>query len=73
MIATDVGGLKESVEHDRTGLIVPRPEAGAIAETLVAFHTGGRVPAYRARIAKLREELSWKRFADQLVAFASSL
>lgn len=73
VIATDVGGLKESVEHDRTGLIVPLPEAGAIAEAISGFHTSGRASAYRARIAELREELSWKRFADHLVAFASSL
>jgi glycosyltransferase involved in cell wall biosynthesis len=73
VIATDVGGLKESVEHDQTGLIVPRPEAGAIAEAIAGFHTSGRASVYRARIAELREELSWERFADQLVAFASSL
>lgn len=73
VIATDVGGLKESVEHDRTGLIVSEPEAGAIAEAIAGFHASGRASAYRARIAELREELSWKRFADQLAAFASSL
>lgn len=73
VLATDVGGLKESVEHDRTGLIVPAPEAGAIAEAIAGFHASGRASSYRARIAELREELSWKRFADQLVTFASSL
>lgn len=73
VIATDVGGLKESVEHDRTGLMVPVAEPVAIAKAIAAFHASGRAPAYRARIAELREELSWKRFAAQLVAFASSL
>ena len=73
VIATDVGGLKESVEHGRTGLIVDRPESGAIAEAIAGFHASGRASAYRTRIAELREELSWKRFAGQLVAFASSL
>jgi len=73
VIATDVGGLKESVEHDRTGLMVPVAEPVAIAKAIAAFHASGRAPVYRARIAELREELSWKRFAAQLVAFASSL
>jgi glycosyltransferase involved in cell wall biosynthesis len=73
VIATDVGGLKESVEHDRTGLIVDRPESGAIAEAIARFHGEHKASADRSRIAELREELSWKRFADQLVAFASSL
>ena len=73
MIATDVGGLKESVEHDRTGLVVPVPEAGAIARTIGVFFQDGRAADYRTNIAGLREELSWKRFADQLIAFAGKL
>lgn len=73
VIATDVGGLKESVEHDRTGLVVERPEASAIAQAITRFHAEGKAAAYRARIAALQDELSWKRFADQLVAFASTL
>jgi glycosyltransferase involved in cell wall biosynthesis len=73
VIATDVGGLKESVEHDRTGLIVDRPDSAAIAQAMARFHQDGKAAVYRGRIAELREELSWKRFADQLVAFASSL
>ncbi len=73
VIATDVGGLKESVEHDRTGLLVDRPDAAAIAGAIAQFHAGGRAGAYRLRIAELRSELSWKRFADQLVVFAASL
>lgn len=73
VIAADVGGLKESVEHDRTGLIVDRPDSGAIAEAIARFHEEHKAPVYRARIAELREELSWKRFADQLVTFAASL
>lgn len=73
VIATDVGGLKESVEHDRTGLIVPLAEADGIAGAIAGFHASGRAAAYRARIAELREELSWRRFADQLAVFAASL
>lgn len=73
IIATDVGGLKESVEHDRTGLVVPVPASEAIADALNRFFTEGRAPVYRANIAALREQLSWKRFADQLVDFAGTL
>ena len=73
VIATDVGGLKEAVEDGRTGIIVPRPDADAIAGAIARFHTEGRATAYRARIAERREELSWKRFAEGLVDFTSAL
>lgn len=73
IVATDVGGLKESVEHDRTGLIVPVAEPAAIARTLQDFFTSGRSMAYRARISELKEELSWKRFTEDLVRFCADL
>ncbi len=73
IIATDVGGLKESVEDGRTGIIVPEPEASAIADAIERFFKEGKASAFRANIGALREELSWKRFADHFTAFAASL
>lgn len=37
VVATDVGGLPESVIHDETGLIVPVGDADALAEALIAL------------------------------------
>ena len=73
VITTDVGGLKESVQHERTGLVVDAPSAEAIAQGIRTFFDGDRAGRFRTNIAALREELSWKRFADGLVWFAGSL
>jgi hypothetical protein len=52
--------------------VVATPEAGAIAEGIQRFFAGD-VAAMRRNMQAQREQLSWKRFADQLVAFAASL
>ncbi len=72
IIATDVGGLKEGVADGITGIVVPVPEAGALAEGVLRFFAGD-VPSMRLNMEAQRERLSWKRFADQLVVFAASL
>lgn len=72
LIATDVGGLKEIVHDGRTGVIVPQANAAAITEGIQRFFTLDGA-AIRTNIARLQDELSWKRFADQLVTFARSL
>lgn len=73
IIATDVGGLSESVEHDRTGLLVARPEVSLIAAAIRGFFSDGQATRYRARIGELREELSWQRFTQRLTALCASL
>ena len=72
VIATDVGGLKEALNNGRTGILVPEVSASAVEAGIKQFFD--RDPtALRANIAALREELSWKRFADGLVEFAQQL
>ncbi|QQR88104.1 MAG: glycosyltransferase [Flavobacteriales bacterium] len=73
VIATDVGGLAETVMHERTGLMVPRPDADAIAQGLKTFFEGDRSQRMRDNFDAVRNELSWARFADGLVTFAKGL
>lgn len=73
VIATDVGGLAEIVTHERTGLIVPRPDAEAIAQGLKTFFEGDRSQRLRGNFDAVRNELSWGRFAAGLVTFAKGL
>ncbi|MFN8352621.1 MAG: glycosyltransferase [Flavobacteriales bacterium] len=72
IIATDVGGLKELVADGRTGIIVPTADPVAIAAGVERFYTMGP-GAFAEGLARLREELSWERFAQRLVEFAGSL
>lgn len=73
VIATDVGGLAEIVTHERTGLIVPKPDASAIAQGIKTFFEGDRSQRLRGNFNEVRKELSWDRFADGLVTFAKGL
>lgn len=72
VVATDVGGLRETLYDGRTGVLVPRPDADAIAEGISALFARDR-HALAAQIALVREELSWPRFAARLVDFVRTL
>jgi glycosyltransferase involved in cell wall biosynthesis len=72
VIATDVGGLKEVVEHERTGIIV-QPDPSAIAAGIRHFFDTNAAARFAPHIERMREELSWTRFTEKLVQFAGSL
>lgn len=71
VIATEVGGLKEALNHGRTGLLVPEVSADAMGAGINAFFDRD-LSVYRSNIAALREQLSWKRFAEGLVEFVET-
>jgi len=48
VIATDIGGLKESIEHGKTGLLVPDRDPNAIAEAIVYLYNS---PSLAEKIA----------------------
>ncbi len=72
MVATNVGGLPESVTDGETGFICePTPES--IADALLEFFTPGGLPHLEANLAARRQQYSWKTFAESLISFASEL
>jgi glycosyltransferase involved in cell wall biosynthesis len=73
VLATDVGGLKEAIEHERTGLVIPEPSPDAVRAACELYFTNDRPVRFREALAKLREDLSWSRFAAEFVAFCASL
>jgi glycosyltransferase involved in cell wall biosynthesis len=65
VVATAVGGLAEIVEHERTGLVVPVDDPGALAAALARLSSD---PALRARLgehgrARARERFHWRTWA----------
>ena len=72
VIATDVGGLKEALYDGRTGILVPEVNASALAAGIVQFFDKGP-STFQTNISALRDELSWKRFANGLVDFAAEI
>ncbi|HLP11494.1 MAG TPA: glycosyltransferase [Flavobacteriales bacterium] len=71
VIATNVGGLEESILDEKTGLIIRKNYPVDIAAVIKRFYSSPF--DYNSDIHKLKEELSWSRFSNDLVDFAVSL
>ncbi len=59
IIATDVGGLAETVRDGVNGLIVPPADVEALAQALRRFVGEGLEAPMRAEAARARDRLSW--------------
>jgi glycosyltransferase involved in cell wall biosynthesis len=66
IVATDIRGCRQVVEHGRTGLLVPAGRADALAEALAALvnDPGARVAMGRAGRAKAVREFDQQRQID---------
>ncbi len=73
IIATDVGGLKESIEHGVSGLIVDKAESEGIAKAIESFFSEHNPDSMREVIRKHNEENTWENFAAQIIEFAQAL
>ena len=67
VIASDIGGITDIVQHDRTGLLVPPGDAPALANALsrvltdpALAHTLGEAGRHR-----LHDTFSWERIVDR--------
>jgi glycosyltransferase involved in cell wall biosynthesis len=73
LIATDTGGLKESIIHNKTGLIVDEISANAIKDSISRFFDVNMGDSFKTEIQKLKADLSWEKFAREIIAFHKTL
>lgn len=73
IIATDVGGLKESIHHESNGLIVPEPNPEAISAAISRYFKEEMKEGMSAKIASEKKENSWENFAEKLIEFSKTL
>ena len=73
IIATDVGGLKETTRHGETGLIVEQPDSRRIAEAIRSYYSMNCKSEFSQNIAKEKAENSWANFTKKLLDFAKTL
>ena len=67
MIATNVGGLAEIIHHEKTGLIASTPDVETIKATILDYFNNYKTETLISDIKLLKQELSWKVFAERLV------
>ena len=73
IIATNVGGLKETIHHQKTGLIVDKPEVSQIADSIKTYFDSNLKPLFAAEIEKEKQENSWENFVEKIIAFSKDL
>ncbi len=73
LVVTNVGGLKEMVEHEKTGLVAEKAEASCVTEQLKNYFSKYDIQYFRNNIRKMKEELSWKRFTEKIIDFSKEL
>lgn len=73
LIATDTGGLKESILHNKTGIIVDSPDSNLIASAISNYFTQNLKPKFQEEIRLLKSKLSWNSLANAIIDFSKSL
>ena len=73
LIATNVGGLKETIFHGKTGLICEKPDPTDLSLSIKTFFEAGNTEKFYDGIQALKEEWSWKSFARNLLRFADQI
>jgi glycosyltransferase involved in cell wall biosynthesis len=73
VIATNVGGLEETIKHEKTGLIVKENTPEKITDSIISFFENKQKVDFSHEIDLLKEELSWSKFSKDFIDFAISL
>lgn len=73
IIATDVGGLKETIGHEETGLIVDAPNAELIINAVNHYFDDNLMPSFSENIRIEKAERSWPNFSKKVLEFVETL
>ena len=73
IIATNVGGLKETIHHQKTGWIVDSPSVKEIAASIKDYFEGQYKSVFAAEIEKEKKANSWENFVEKIIAFSKEL
>lgn len=73
IIATDVGGLRETIRHENTGLIVDQPNSDLLVKSIHDFFTKRDQIPFNQNIDRLKVELSWDHLGKSLIDFTETL
>lgn len=66
ILVTDVGGLKETVVHNKCGYVV-KPDPKSIAEAIADYFENDRKTLFTAGVKLEKEKYSWNKFTDAII------
>ncbi|MGH2575151.1 MAG: glycosyltransferase [Ignavibacteria bacterium] len=67
VIVTDVGGLKDTVEDNKTGLIIPEPSAEHVGQALQRYFDEKLKTKFQSNIKNYKFSYSWDSLASAIV------
>lgn len=73
IIATDVGGLKETIKNGQNGLIVESAETEKIKYALEKYFKEALKLKFEEKLTEENEENSWTNFTSKIVSFATEI
>lgn len=73
VIATNVGGLAEMIEDEKTGLIIDSPSSIMMSAKIREFFDTRVYRNYTANIEQYRQKHSWEGFAEGIISLYNSL
>jgi glycosyltransferase involved in cell wall biosynthesis len=73
VIATNVGGLAEMIEDEKTGLIIDEPSASMITIKIREFFDTISVRNYSTNIENYKNQHSWNNFAEKVIELFRTL
>jgi glycosyltransferase involved in cell wall biosynthesis len=73
IIATNVGGLAETIIHEKTGLIVDEVSEKALANSIMSYFQNYDSNTMAREIKRINEENSWENFSERLLDFSQKL
>ena len=73
IIATNVGGLAETIIHEKTGLIVEDVSENALANSIISYFQNYNSMTMANEIKIMNQENSWENFAQRLLDFSQKL
>jgi glycosyltransferase involved in cell wall biosynthesis len=73
IIATDVGGLKETIKNGENGLIVESAETEKIKFAIEKYFKEALKSKFEEKLTEENEENSWTNFTNKIIDFASEI
>jgi glycosyltransferase involved in cell wall biosynthesis len=72
VLASQVGGLPEVVDHGVTGYLVPPRDVASISAAILDFYREGREAEMSEAVRRRRSDFSWERLCSTIEDLAQS-